>query len=370
MKLPIIKENSTKLRGLSTCIGKDHCSECKLYSRNGGRCSGCTPLHKQALGDHFKACYQECNSCNVGYKVNTTAICCRSPLTESYLTALCRGLDFNNPVFNPTKQAKLSFTQRAILNYAFGSLKQIAPEDSILFPDQEVVVSPLSYLKGKGDLFYSHNLKEYLKLASSTKLIASTMSIDDHLEAAWEKEQYGGKEFYGRVGIDYWAPLAFSIFSNQAKMFQYYQLLRMLWSAEFGQSHFVIASVPKVSFEIKDLLETWLEACPQVMFNAQMSTNDSLLWYKGEVASWDKIASPDIPFWFIGASTPLFMVNIREVIPKREIYWVSSKPLWCANSGKIFRKDGGEARADFEIPKKQLLYQNVETFQNIVNKYG
>ena len=368
MKLPILR-TSNKLRGLELCQGTDHCKDCSLSYRNGGRCSTCTQLHKSVLSPNFQACYQECNTCNKGYKVETPAICCRSPLKDAYLTALSRGTDYNNPVFNPVKQPLLTFSQKAILNYAFGSPERIAPEEEILFPDQEVALTTLSFVKGKQDVFYHSDLKKYLKLSPTTKLILSTMSIDDHLEAAWEREQYGG-DFYERVGVDYWTPLAFSIFGREPKMFQYYQFLRLLWSAEQGKSHFVISAVPRTSLQINDLLEKWLEASPQVMFNAQMATNEHIVHHKTEAKFWDDLAPKHVAFWYVGASTPVFMANIREVLPKREIYWVSSKPMWCANSGKILRKDGGEARAEFSISKKDLLYENAQNFTAIVSKYG
>jgi hypothetical protein len=221
-----------------------------------------------------------------------------------------------------------------------------------------------------GDHFYSSNLKHYLKLAPHTKLLLTSMSIDDHLERGWEHEQYGG-EFYTNVGVDYWTPLAFSIWGGEAKMHMYYQFLRMLYSAEKGEGWFVISSVPKSRLKIDDLLARWVAACPQVMFNTQVANNDQdIQGYMADVKWWDTFAPKDVAFWCVGATSPTFMHNLRKMAPGREFYWISGKPIYNANSGKLLRKDGGEATAPKDMPKKELLYLNMQTFEEMVARYG
>ncbi len=370
MILPKLKINPDKPRVLETCQGKDYCSTCSLSQANGGRCSGCTPLTKMTLEGPFKSCYQMCNECSQGHKVNVTAICCRSPLKDIYLQAVTRSKDYNNPKLEIPKKPKLFFKRKAILNFVFGSAERLAPGESILFPDHEVQATNLSYVKGMGDNFYSTNLKHYIKLKQDAKLILTTMSIDDHLERAWEKEQYGGS-FYSDVKIDYWTPMAFSTYGHEAKMFQYYQFLRTLYSAEMGGSWFTLSTVPRERMKIDDLLAQWLEACPQVMFNAQFIRNDEdIKVYMQDALWWNKFAPDDVPFWFVGPSTPLFMHNIRKVVPHRDVYWISSKPVWAANSGKVHRRDGGEAKAPLTMSKKELLFENMRTFEEIVKAHG
>ena len=65
LKLPMIKEGEPDNRKSITCLGKDHCSTCVLYTSNGGRCEGCTIKHK---GD-VRSRGQDRRHCVVSYLV-------------------------------------------------------------------------------------------------------------------------------------------------------------------------------------------------------------------------------------------------------------------------------------------------------------
>lgn len=375
MKLPKLKVlPDDPAREPVHCKEHDYCSECALYVNNGGRCEGCTPQHRESLRQEFRWCYQNCNTCT-GYKTELTAICCRSPLKKMYLDAVTGNPDnWNEPVFQYTKRDVIKFDRKAIFYFNYGSAMQVTGGGKRRLVDHEVVAVNLSSVKALGKGFFSNDMHDYLCLdKKKTKLLLTTMSIDDHLDRAWEDGFFEKPEEIEKVGFSYWSAPAFTMFGDAARMYQYYQFCKIHRSAGTMQSHFIPGHNLK-GIRFDDLILRAVENVPQVMFNTQWLNNDEarLKEYLTRFQRWHKLVPKNVAFWFVGAVTPTFIANTRRICEKRDLYFVAGKPLYLAVHGKRLRADGTERKLEVhERPDKlDLIHENYTVFENLVNTYG
>jgi hypothetical protein len=370
MLLPKLKIKAGEVRDAVECEGLDTCATCVFYEKNGGRCSGCTKSKRDALAEEFQVCYRECDGCT-GYKVEVTAICCRSPLKEVYMNAVTGNPEnWNEPIFKYTKRPKLTFKQKAVFVIAAGGGPAIAASrNTTLVPESHevVAVSLRNVWSGRG--FYSQDLKDYLKLAPSTKLVMLTNTLDDLLERAWEHESYGGPEFT-RVGIDAWMPLVMSTYKNDAHMHQLYQTYRSLYAAAKGQAWFVGGSSPFYGIKVDDLVHEATKFIPQMTFGTQFIVDDVMLKsLLRTVAHYHKLVDPRVAFWFLGANKPTLMHNIRQNIGDRDAYFLSPTLLQLANKGKRLTPEG-KVVLDGVAAKYDLLQENYANYAALVKRYG
>lgn len=373
-KLAVLKDDDKIIREASTCQGKDYCTSCKLFKKNGGRCGGCSQQHKDVLTENFKWCYQQCNTCT-GYppdKVQVTAICCRSPLKDLYLDQLA-GSDWNKPKFVFTKRPRLKFKQRAVFYISSGGVPGVANShpSKLIVPEgaHEIVAVNLPCVwSGKG--FYSHDLHDYLKLPTKTKIILVQMCLDDLLERAWETGMYEKTEEFQKVGISYWMPVAVSAYRHEAHMHQYYQFLRMMRTTEVGKSWFASGSYRRKDMYVDDLILQAIESIPQVIFNTQfLVTDDILKQFLMEMRWFHQNCKPEVSFWFVGSATPRFVHNVRKQIGMRDAYFLSANVLMCGVKGKRLYLDG-KSKKDPELGRWDLLQENYHTFSRMVEEYG
>lgn len=368
MRLPVLK---TEVTTLSSCDGGSRCPECPLFVKNGGRCNGCSPQHQQAMAetfDNFVECYKECNACT-GYKVRVPAICCRSPMKNIVMSAITKGAeDWNKPAYTYTERPRLSFTQRAVFYIASGGVNTIAPGKTHLVSSKhEVVAVNLTRVWG-GNGFFSRDLKDYLHLPASTKLVLMTMTQDDLLERGWQKEFYADPSEFQAVGLDAWMPLSFSAYPEEAHMHQYAQLLRTLYCTEKSAAWFVTGDHRLNGMRTDDLILEAVAKIPQMVFNMQFVDDKWLIYHLRIMKHYHSLVKPDAPFWIIGASTPSFMASVRQVVGSRIVYYVSAKPLYLASKGQLLLSTGKTAKS--ALPKKQLLEDNFSQFSSIVTRYG
>lgn len=374
MRLPQLKVLQNETREAVSCTQHDYCSECKLYEKNGGRCEGCTPNHRAQLKDEFVWCYQECHSCT-GYKANVTAVCCRSPLKNMYLDAVTQNPDdWNAPKYDYTERERLSFDDKAIFHFGNKVKASVVVGDALR--KHAVVATNLKVvLKPSAKGFVSDDLHDYLSLSKKTKIILTTMDIDDHLERAWSEGFYDRIAEYERVGVSYWMPLAFSTYTGDAKMHSYYQFCRTQFATERSKPHFYAGYYRPIGLRLDDLHMKALEKIPQVMFNAQFlgsAKSENVERTLRFIAGWHELAPKKTAFWIVGASTPTFIHNVRRLCGKRDIYYVSSKPLYMTMWGQKMRTDGNERDlTKEEHPEKpELVHENYEMFKSIVNTYN
>lgn len=374
MRLPLLKVIKEELREAVSCSQHDYCSECSLFHKNGGRCEGCTPKHRKDLSPEFKWCYQECHSCT-GYKATVTAVCCRSPLKNMYMDAVTQNPEnWNDPKYSYTKVERLQFKQRAIFHFsqkcnAKSMVGDALAKHEVIATNMKVVVKP----SGKG--FVSDDLHDFLSLNKQTKIILTTMDIDDHLEKAWLEGFYEKPETYQKVGISYWMPLAFSTYGDSdARMHQYYQFCRTQIAIERSKSHFFPGYYHGAGFRLEDLILKALEAMPQVMFNAQFlgskNSGNTIATLKA-ISRWHRFTPANVAFWVVGASTPSFFHNVRKIVGERDVYYVSGKPLYMTLWGQRMKKDGNERDLlpDDHPEKPELVKSNYKMFRKLVKRW-
>lgn len=354
---------------LSVCQGTSNCVSCSLYSKNGGRCGGCTRDHADAMHPNFQSCYQQCHTCT-GYKVNVTAVCCRSPLKDIYMGAVSKGAaDWNHPAYTYKERPVLKFKQRAVFYISSGGVNTIAPGDKRLVDEShEVVAVNITRVWGSNG-FYSRDLKDYLHLAPSTKLVLMTMCLDDLLERGWEKEMYADPQDIQRVGVDYWMPLSFSGYPKEAHMHQYYQTLRTLYVTEKMEAWWTTGDHNFPGINTDDLVQASAAKIPQMIFNMQFVNNDALLKYHLLfLKHYHKIIPAHVPFWLVGATTATFMHNVRLQCGTRDLYFLSAKPLYLASKGQQLALSGSSTKS--KLPKWDLLQENYRIFAKTVKEYG
>lgn len=368
MRLPKLNVIHDEVREPMSCREHDYCSDCALYKKNNGRCSGCTTAQHAVLDTGFQWCYQECHTCT-GYKAQLTAICCRSPLKTMYLDAVTKGAkDWNQPDYHYRKRKLIKLKQRAIPHINFGSCRNITDGGKReLFPGAEAVAVSLQYVKGRRSGFHSKDLHDYLCLSKQTKIILLTMDIDDELEANWDQEFYGGDE-YKEYGITYWMPLAFTASSTAAKMYNYYQFLRTQYATEQAQPHFHAGEYLGLGFDVEDLHQKATASIPNVIFNNQFLRKETLPQMLLALKRWKSIVPEKASFWSVGTVTPTIAHNLKRLADAYPLYFIGSKPLYMAHTGKRLKLDGNDERIPRHqaIDKWELLQENYETFKQIV----
>lgn len=374
MRLPQLKVLQDERREPVHCTQHDYCGECKLFVRNGGRCEGCTQTHRAEMKEEFQWCYQECHSCT-GYKATVTAVCCRSPLKNMYLDAVTQNPeDWNKPNFTFTPREKLTFKNKAIFHFsqkcnAKNVIGNALAGHAVVATNMKVAVKP----SGKG--FVSNDMHDYLSLDKKTKIILTTMDIDDHLESAWNEEFYTRTEEYEKVGISYWMPLAFTTSGDSdARMHQYYQFCRTMLSTERSKPHFFPAYYRGGGLRLEDLILPAMEKIPNVMFNCQFlgsAKSDNTLVTLRSIKKWHEFAPKHSAFWIVGASTPTFFHNVRKIVGDRDVYYVSGKPLYMTLWGQRMKEDGNERdlTPDDHPDKPDLVRDNYKMFSTLVKRW-
>lgn len=352
----------------SACKGLESCKTCPLYKKNDGRCGGCTQSKQATMNPKYLECYQECHECT-GFDAEVTAICCRSPLRDLHMTALTKGSNWNKPEWRLRKRPILEFQQKAVFYISAGSLNALTVDDEYLVPEETEVVAVSLARVFTGKKFASYDMRDYLKIAKSTKLILLTMNRDDVLEKAWDREIYDFEE-YERIGFDHWMPIAFSSYYEEPAMQQYYSFLRTMWTAEQSQAWFSNAGYLRNGLQLNDLLLRSDRAMPQWTFNGQfLYDEEALQRFLISVKRMNSLVSGDHPFWIVGPSKPKFMHNVRRMVEAtRPLYFVSANPHHYSTQGKEMGIAGKAQKST--LPKPELLQRNIDAVQRMVKAYG
>lgn len=371
MRLPVINWREGDRVTPSHCQGLAGCATCSLYVDNGGRCSGCTSRKQEVLGPQFKECGRDCARC-VGHnlKQQVSAICCHSPLKDSWLTAVCRGDEYNKPNFVYRQRKPLNFTARGIFYVNAGSIATIARPDGYLVPPgTEAVMVSLARI-WTGSKFASQDMHDYLRIPKGTKLLLGTLNKDDTLEAAWNKEVYADPHEYIKMGFHAWMPIIFSQYYSDAQMQAYMQMCRTLYTQEKSQSHFSSCGMIYPGLDVDDLFRASVTAAPNVVMNAQFLENAtdikrSIL----RIQRMHALSPPEATLWVVGHSTPSYIATVKQYAPGRQIYYVSGNPHHFATQGKLLLPDG-KGKSMPEIPKNELATRNLAAFEELIRTYG
>jgi hypothetical protein len=277
--------------------------------------------------------------------------------------------DWNRPKFNFTKRPRLSFKERAIFYMTSGGSGVLGDGSEGLFGQHEVVAVNLSRIWSGGG-FHAKNLRRYLKLAEGPKLCMLTMTKDDLLESAFSKYFYENEGEYEAAKLDSWMPLSFSSYPEEPNMHQIYQAYRTFLCTERSKAWFTTGDHFQTNINIDDLFLQSVEAIPQVVFNTQFVTTDEWMRYTlHSLLKAHKLCKPDVAFWLVGRANPKWMVNVRQVLgKKREIYWVSPRPLFLASKGQRFTAQGTDTPSS--LPKLELIDVNYQALKEMVHTYG
>lgn len=373
-RLPQLKVIQDEVRQPVHCSQNDYCTDCKLYEKNGGRCEGCSKKHRTEMKPEFQWCFQECHTCT-GHATSVTAICCRSPLKNMYLDAVTQNPDdWNAPSFTYTERSVLKFKQKAIFHFSQKCNAKAVVGDALI--NHEVIATNMKVVvKPSGKGFVSNDLHDFLSLNKKTKIILTTMDIDDHLESAWQEEFYNDPGSYERVGVSYWMPLAFSTYGDSdARMHRYYQFARTMLCTERSKPHFFPAYYRYPGLRLDDLILEGITKIPNLMFNAQFlgsAKSENVLITLKMIKRWHEFAPANCSFWIVGASTPSFFHNVRRIVGDRDVYYVSGKALYMTLWGQRMKPNGNERDLlpDDHPEKPTLVRDNYKMFKHLVKTY-
>lgn len=362
-KLTVISDN-VKTRPLHCSSRPDRCDNCPAHKNNGGLCRGCTPLKLSKC--EMSSCWQECNTCT-GYKVEVPAICVKAPLRNVYMSAVTGGApSWAKAEYKFHSQKRIDLKCKTVVVARGGGVK--LTKDSPYVPELEMIGVTLSDVWSKGGGWFSHDLKDYLRLRRHQKLMLVTSVRDDILEDGWDAECFGG-ESHSRVGFDYWMPLSFSTYKKDSYMQQYFSVLRTMYAIMRGRAHFCTLT----AYEGLDLDHYYKEAIgvlKQMLVTSQFLVNDQALLAKiAWIKKWNDLTPATVPLWSVGMATPRYIHNVRKYAPERDLYFVSANPFRLAGHGKrLF--DTGLAKKDPSLSKDELMYENQRALIRTVERYS
>lgn len=339
----------------------DRCSKCPINVGNGGLCKGCSSEKLSACSQ--SQCDLGCNVCG-GFKVDVPAVCCKSPIAKTFLIQAAPGGNYKKPSFTFTRRKAISFKSKAVVSARGGGINSSKGPPYI--DELECVAATIKDVWSPRG-FYSKDVKDYLRVPKSKKLIIISALLDDWLERMWDAQAFG--QDFEEHGIDYWMPPAFSVYNQDGHMNRYWQMLRTLHALQIGKGHFV--PLPNTSnFEIDDIYLDAIDKIPQATFNCQFAFNDErMIKALGVIRSWHQKVPKHVSFWMIGAGSPKFCRNIRKLLGDRDVYFVSANPFRLANHGKEMLPDGNGLKVD-GVSKQDLLFKNQRTFRSMVTQWG
>ena len=196
--------------GLHTCPGPRVCVSCPWSTRKNGPCAECTPKYWSRCLK--RTCYLNCRRCSGGKLARTIGCCGHAPAKwrDSWHDLLRAPLTFR--AYRP-KPLDIKFPLIPVIHrIADRCIPQLPEFDEI--DTWAVPVSKVASVRGR---FHSEDLKDYLGIPSTKKLLLSTCASDRYQEMLWRR---GRLMDYEKHGIDYWFPAHFSIYDGDSKMYQ------------------------------------------------------------------------------------------------------------------------------------------------------
>jgi hypothetical protein len=279
-----------------TCDGS-RCAACPLH---GNLCRGCGSNPAETCGTQA-SCNTGCNQCHgevdAGHLI--TGVCCKSPLAPSALRQI----------------------------QTLGSLKYLPKPQFKEFPDERIptlldrhhnspapvnAVSMHRVYSKKG--WKSADIKDYLKLDKSTKLILNTVMRDDYLDNFMDLRWYDSVE---QVGFDYWSPLLFSMFINESQMQKLMSMWRIMRNLQDSGAHFV----PFLGFysrlNLQEELHRAVKSVPNVFINASHGSEqqEAQMRIFGYVKKYAALFGPGVT-WFVQGMTARYKRQLfRSLLP-------------------------------------------------------
>ncbi len=339
---------------------QEPCATCRL---NDICVQGCCATHHDCVQ---RTCNRGCNSCGGGDirgeagERGTPAICCKAPLRDMYIDMV------RKPQYAFKRRPLLDLKARSIV-VSQGSPGRIAgcpyPEDT------EAVAVNLRHVWSERNGWYSHDMRDYLRLPSKrTKLILITSTHDDVLERAWNSEVH--REDFASLGFDIWQSLTYSQYHEMSRFNNLWQGFRTLTAIEASGAHFSTLLPHGLRLSGGEAVYApWRalgERVPQLMLNWQYTSLKEPEAFVAMLGALKRQVSlvPTQALWFVGVCTPEAVFNIQKHFPGRPCYFLSVVPWILAHKGAMLNKVGKMRRS--KLAKADLMHQNQHNFHELV----
>ena len=348
---PIVSGQGKFQNSCETCSLKDICVK------------GCCSQHSNCVQ---KICYQNCDDCGGGPPLryqggNVSAVCSKAPLKDLQLMDVKR----DEYMFKKRKRIKLKKPAVIITQGSPGRIEgRPYPDDC-----EAVAVNLRHVWSNRG--WFSRDLKDYMRMSSSMKLILLTATHDDVLERAYEKEVH--LDDFASLGIDHWQCIDFSEYSDMSRFYNLWTSYRCLHTHEQSKAHFgLLPPLTHMNNDNTDMLAPWIacaKACPQVMHNCQfVGINDPTVFRK-MIANMKRALSAVRhikSLWFIGIVSGSEAYNLQLNFPQHDCYFLSVNPWLAAFKGDLLTAGGKLKKSD--LPRRELAVQNQLNYQTIIQQ--
>lgn len=291
LRLPVLKDMPAVQQ---TCDG-GKCDTCALHET---WCYGCKPDTEISCGTQ-KTCQTQCETCHGDPPVQ--GVCCKSPLAP-YAVEKIRTLD--SLQFN--KVTRLKFPEDRIPILLDRHHKSPAPVNC-------VSINRI-YSLSKG--WKSNDIKDYLQLDKSTKLIMSTVMTDDHLMKLIDSRWW---DTAPEVGIDYWEPMLFSMFIDEAKMQRLFNFWRTMQSMSDSGAHISpFTGHHAASFNIEPTLLRLHRAVPNIGVGLSHGSEqiDAQRRILGYVRKHAQLLGPEVSWFVQGMTAKTKQLVFKSLLPK------------------------------------------------------
>lgn len=291
LKLPVLQlENQV----IQTCDGSK-CDTCGLHEK---LCYGCKPSVEVSCGTQ-RSCSTGCETCHGDPPVQ--GVCCKSPLAPF---AVERILTLDQLEYAPVKQLKFPDARIPILL----DRHHKSPAKVNCIGINRV------YSERRG--WKSADIKDYLQLDKSSKLILSTVMTDDHLMRLIETRWW---ESAPEVGIDYWEPMLFSMFMDEAKMqrlFSFWRTCRSMMDSGAHISPFTFHHC--ASFNIEPHLLKLHKSVPNIGIGLSHGSEqiDAQRRILGYVRKYAQVLGPNTSWFVQGMTAKNKQVVFKSLLPK------------------------------------------------------
>lgn len=319
---------------MNNCLGKELCLTCSWFNKNRGNCSGCDKEYHERCKKRF--CYSSCDKCGGEKQSGVPGCCGHMPLSfkGKWDTLLETSLGWDAP-------EKIEITSHLLP--AIHSIQKYDIPSA--FPEIDAWVAPIHKVANRKGQFYSKDLKDYLGLSSSHKLILSTNAPDDYQEMLWNKV---GEMNFKKHSIDYWFPAHFSCHTDDSKMNKLANEIRKAYHAYREKSSFVWLSIGKnIPPEFNETLRNY----PFVLIGTgQMRSLKDYKALEAEVQMADQWFSKETSFVFVGGRRKL------PVSKMRIHHEINSSWLIRGLKGYSVKR-----KRDKSMSKREILINNLKT---------
>lgn len=356
LSVPVMKPPSN---GKTLACGtKDWCSNCNLFKA--GKCAGC-----EANGGRERckqsSCGGACGTCGGGgvEKVEVPAVCIKSPMLDLFQQK------FAKDSYDIRPGRVINAPSKAVVTLIGGKSSAFPGDASAAYPDEiDVYAVALRHVWSATRGFYSADLKDYMGLPKSKKLILQTAMYDDVLERASNKDVH--LEFASRRDIDAYEPLGYSIYGDESVQNHHYNWSRTLKCMEEGGGDFFLMAHYAL-FDTKPDVKRYSPLVPQLNFHVQKLSSDGVSAasdFLRAILVWHTTLPKSVSFWFNGASNPRVIGALKKVTRGRDCYFMASAPWISAHKGFEFTVDGRTKKS--KAPKSELVLLAQRNFAKLV----